>query len=170
MKKQERHRQNTFQKWIPIIGLIFILGFFGSLFWSSQGYSNSAIIAEQFEPSSNTQNDVAIIDKTPATNKKYLEHQNLLAEHFYKNNNFTKAIETYDLVLKNKTNTAYDLSNINFETIEWNRTLMIMGNGERATTLESIEHLTSSDISEKYKNKAFALKETLNSFWYGWAN
>ena len=170
MKNKERHRQNTFQKLIPIIGLIFILGFFGSMYWSSTSYSNSAIIAEQFESTSNPNNDVKIIDKTPDTNKKYLEHQYLLAEHFYKNNNITKAQETYDLVLKNQKNTAYDLSNINFDAVHWNRMLIGLGNEERTKTLEDIDILINSDLSQDYKNKASALKEKLNSFWYGWAN
>jgi len=170
MKKKERNRQNAFQKWIPIIGLIFILGFFGSLMWSSGSYSNAAIIADQFEPPSINNNDIKVIDQTPATSKLYLEHQYLLAENLYATNNFSKAKETFDLVLKNEKNAAYELSNINFERVKWNRVLMIMGNGDRVKTLEAIAQLTASDISDKYKNKALALKEKLNSFWYGWAN
>jgi len=170
MKNQERHRQSTFQKWIPIIGLIFILGFLGSMYWSGKSYSNSAIISELFEPASNANNEVKIIDTTPETSKKYLEHQYLLAESFYKNNNITKAKETYDLVLKNKKNTAYDLSNINFDAVHWNKILVGLGNEERSITIENIDNLINSDISQDYKTKALALKEKLNSFWYGWAN
>jgi len=170
MKDQERRRQSTFQRWIPIIGLIFILGFFGSMIWSGNEYSNAAIIAKQFENSSINNSDLKVIDQTPETNKKYLEHQYLLGENFYKNNDFAQALATYDLVLKNQKNTAYDLANINFEAVKWNRILMIMGNEDRIKTLEAIEKLVASDISEKYKTKALALKETLNSFWYGWAN
>lgn len=175
MRNQERHRQSSFQKWIPIIGLIFIIGFFGSMMWSSGSYSKAAIISEQFVPSNNNY-DLKIIDQTPETNKKYLEHQYLLAENHYKNNDFTKALETYDLVLKNKKNTAYDLINIDFEAVEWNRILMIMGktkgngNESRREIVDSLEDFTSSEISETYKKKAYDLVDKFESFWYGWAN
>ncbi|MFK7772768.1 MAG: tol-pal system YbgF family protein [Saprospiraceae bacterium] len=171
--ESKRPRQTTFQKWLPVIGLIIIIGFFGSVMWSSGSYSNAAIMNQYFQPtltnSSNTESPT-VIDNNTITNVKYLEQQYWSAESFYKNKNFPKAVEAYDFVLKNKNNTAYNLENVNFDVAKWNQVLMFLGNKNREKAVEELEKISTSNMSEKYKNNATELKQKLNSFWYGWAN
>ena len=172
-KESKRPRQSTFQKWLPVIGLIIIIGFFGSVMWSSGSYSNSAIMNQYFQPTqinnSKTESPT-IINNNTITNIKYLEEQYWSAESFYKKNNFLKAIEAYDFVLKNKNNTAYQMENVNFEAAQWNQILMFLGNKNREKAIEELGKIAISDMSENYKNNAAELKQKLNSFWYGWAN
>ena len=172
-KPQQRRTQSTWQRLLPIFGLVFILLFFGSMLWSSSEYSNQAIIGKYFEPtlSENNKNITPdILNNNTIANPKHLESQYLLGEYYYKNNTFTKSIESYDFVLKNKNNTAYEMENVNFETAKWNQTLMLLGNNERNKAIESLNEIIASNYSEKYKSDAKVLKEKLNSFWYGWAN
>ncbi len=170
--ESKRHRQSTWQKWLPVVGLIVIVGFFGSVMWSTGSYSNAAIINQYFQPTQldDSNPSTTIIDNNTITNVKYLEQQYWAAESFYKNQNFPKAIEAYDFVIKNKNNTAYNMENVNFEVAQWNRILMFLGNEEREKALEELGKVAISDMSENYKNKAAELKDKLNSFWYGWAN
>ena len=170
--ESKRHRQSAWQKWLPVVGLIVIIGFFGSVMWSTGSYSNAAIINQYFQPTqideSNT--SITVIDNNTVTNVNYLEQQYWAAESFYKNQNFAKAIEAYDFVLKNKNNTAYKMENVNFETAQWNQILMFLGNKKREKAIEKLGKIAISDMSEHYKSKAAELKNKLNSFWYGWAN
>ncbi len=172
-KESKRPRQTTFQKWLPVIGLIIIIGFFGSVMWSTGSYSNAAIINQYFQPTqinNSTTESPTVIDNNTITNVKYLEQQYWSAESFYKEKDFPKAMEAYDFVLKNKKNTAYHIENINFEAAEWNQILMILGNKNREKAIEKLGKIAISDMPEKYKNDAAELKQRLNSFWYGWAN
>jgi len=172
-QESKRPRQSTFQKWLPVIGLIIIAGFFGSVFWSSGSYSNAAIISQYFQSTKvdNSNPEIpTIIDNNTITNTKYLQQQYQSAEYFYKNKNFPKAIEAYNFVLENKKNTAYQMKNVNFEAAQWNQILMFLGNKEREKAIEELGKIAISDLSKKYKNDAAELKNKLNSFWYGWAN
>lgn len=167
--ESKRHRQSAWQKWLPVVGLIIIIGFFGSVMWSTGSYSNAAIINQYFQPT--IKNDSpTIIDNNTITNVKYLEQQYWSAESFYKNKNFSKAIEAYEFVLKNKNNTAYQMDNVNFDVAKWNQLLMFLGNKNREKAIEELGKIALSDMPEKYKNDAAELKNKLNSFWYGWAN
>lgn len=171
--ESKRPRQTTWQKWLPAVGLIIIIGFFGSVMWSSGSYSNAAIINQYFHPTqiNNSNADTpTVIDNNTITNIKHLEQQYWAAESFYKNQNFPKAIEAYDFVLKNKNNTAYKMENVNFAAAQWNQILMFLGNKEQEKVIEKLGKLAISDIPEKYKTDAVELKDKLNSFWYGWAN
>lgn len=170
--ESKRPRQSTWQKWLPVVGLIVIFGFFGSVMWSSESYSNAAIINQYFQATqiNDSNTNTTIIDNNTITNVKYLEQQYWSAESFYKNQNFPEAIKAYDFVLKNKTNTAYKMENVDFEAAQWNQILMFLGNKEREKTIEKLGKLAISDMPENYKNDAAKLKDKLNSFWYGWAN
>lgn len=170
--ESKRHRQSAWQKWLPVVGLIIIFGFFGSVMWSTGSYSNAAIINQYFQPTQNNNSNTSttVIDNSTIANIKYLEQQYRAAESFYKNQNFAKAIAAYDFVLKNKNNAAYDLENVNFEVAKWNQILMFLGNGEREKAIAELKKIAISEMSEKYKNNAVELKSKLNSFWYGWAN
>lgn len=169
-KSTTRRSQSTWQRWLPVIaGLVLIL-FFGSIMWSGDEYSNSTIIQKYFEVAPSKNNNPTVVDATPITNVNYIENQNLAAQTHYRNNDFTKAILAYDVVLENKKNTVYKLSEINFEAAQWNRMLMLLGSGNRSAVLEELKKIETSDISKKYKTNAIELKNTINSFWYGWAN
>jgi len=120
--ESKRHRQSTWQKWLPVVGLIVIIGFFGSVMWSTGSYSNAAIINKYFQPTmTNNSNSESptVIDNNTITNTKYLEQQYWSAESFYKNQDFAKAIEAYDFVLKNKNNTAYQMKTLNSFWYGW---------------------------------------------------
>ena len=41
---------STFQKWLPVLALVILGGFFISIFLSGKGYSNAAIVAHYFIP------------------------------------------------------------------------------------------------------------------------
>lgn len=169
----KRPRQTTWQKWLPVVGLIIIIGFFGSVMWSSESYSNATIITQYFQPTQINNSNVeapTVIDNNTITNVKYLEQQYWSAEFFYKKKDFPKALEAYDFVLKNKNNTTYHLENVNFEAAQWNQILMLLGNKNREKAKEELGKIATSDLPEKYKNDAAELKQKLNSFWYGWAN
>lgn len=168
--ESKRHRQSAWQKWLPVVGLIIIIGFFGSVLWSTGSYSNAAIINQYFHPTQVEESNTNVIDNNAITNIKYLEQQYWAAESFYKNQNFGKAVDSYDFVLKNKNNTAYNTGNVNFEAAQWNQILMFLGNKNREKAIEELGKIAISDMSEQYKSKATELKNKLNSFWYGWAN
>jgi len=171
--ESKRRRQSTWQKWLPFVGLIIIIGFFGSVMWSTGSYSNGAIISQYFQPTqinNSTTESPTVIDNNTITNVKYLEQQYWAAESFYKKKNYPKAIEAYDFVLKNKNNKAYDMKNVNFEAAKWNQILMTLGNKNRENAIEELGKIAISDMPEKYKTDATELKNKLNSFWYGWAN
>lgn len=172
-KSSGRPKKSTWQKWLPVFALLFLLTFFGSIYWSSKDYSNEKIIADYFQ--SNTidgkiSDNIQSLENSISTDRKYLESNLLLAEYYIKNNKLTDAIEAYDVILNNQANQTYDIQNINFETVEWNKTLALLGNGERNEALKSLNKLLDESNSEELKDKAIELKKILNSFWYGWAN
>lgn len=167
--ESKRHRQSTWQKWLPFVGLIVIIAFFGSVMWSTGSYSNTAIINQYFQ-TTQINDSPSIIDNNTITNIKYLEQQYSAAESFYKKKNFPKALEAYDFVLKNKNNTAYQMDNVNFDAAKWNQILMLLGNENRDKAIEELGKIAISDMPEKFKSDAVELKQKLNSFWYGWAN
>ncbi len=171
--ESKRHRQSAWQKWLPILGLVIIIGFFGSVLWSSGSYSNRAIINQYFQPTqiNKSNGDVStILDNSTITDPNYLEQLYWSAESYYNKGDFPKAIEAYGFVLKNNKNTAYNMENVNFAAAQWNQVLMFLGNEERDKAIEKLAEITISDLPEQYKNDAVILKHKLNSFWYGWAN
>lgn len=167
----KRHRQSTWQKWLPLVGLIIIIGFFGSVMWSAGSYSNAAIINQYFHPTHPSIGDIDFgNDDLPVSDQNYLNQQMVIAESFYKKKNFSKAIEAYDIVTANQSDSIYNVENINFDLVKWNKSLMLLGNGERSKTIEKLGIFSTSEMSDQLKNDAVQLKKTLNSFWYGWAN
>lgn len=167
----KRHRQSAWQKWLPLIGLIVIIGFFGSVMWSAGSYSNAAIINQYFYPNHpNISSQDFGKNDLSESNHNFLIQQMAMAESYYKNKNYSNAVEAYDLILTNQNDSIYNIENINFDLVKWNHSLMLLGNGDRSKAIEKLGIFATSNMSEQLKADAVQLKKTLNSFWYGWAN
>lgn len=167
-----RRRVSTFQKWLPVLALIILGGFFSSIFLSGKGYSNSAIVSKYFKAPmiKAVPANVNEVYKTASTDIDFLEHQYLIGNLSKNNNDFTTAIAAYETVLQNEGNASYETSSIDFDAAQWNQALMIMSLNDRVKTIETFEKIINSDLPDEYKTNAKILIDKMNSFWYGWAN
>jgi len=171
-ENKERKGGSTFQKWLPVLALVILGGFFISIFLSGKGYSNAAIVAHYFIPPfiKTVPANIDDVYKTASTDLDFLEHQYLIGNLSKNNNDFTKSIEAYETVLNNEGNSSYETSNIDFHAARWNQVLMIMSMGDRTKAIEEFEKIIASDLPDEYKSDAKILIGKMNSFWYGWAN
>ena len=168
--RSRRAPQSPLKKWLPVLALVLMIGFFTSDKWGNTDNSKEAIVATYFIAPPGAGFQLEAPNEDAETDSTYLEKQYLLAAQQYRNNEITKAEKTYETVLTNQNNTLYATQNIDFKAAQWNSILMQILQGERREAMEELDKIINSNFPEDYRNNALVLKNKLNSFGYGWAN
>ena len=164
-----RHRQKSWQRWLPIVAGVVLIGFWVSILLSGQNYSNAAIIQNHFiEPSSHIESGMS--DNLDQEDENYLKSQFLVGADHFKNKNYPKAIETYENILSNSPKSKYNIEEEEMSIAVVNKLLCYLAMGDMEKVKTNLEFFSNPAITGMPKDVATEIKTKINSFWYGWAN
>ncbi len=170
---------------LAVAASILILIAASTLFWSSSNYSNSALVSAQFQydfsgitrniqhnndnnavlgqatklfKADDIQEAIALLNATSASDSTFIETQYYLGQLYYRQQEFSKAVDRFDKVLAS--------NDFRFrEQAEWYLILSMLADGQTGDSFTILLDEVASNEASVCQLNARQLQQRMQSFW-----